>query len=105
MAVRALLVYVYIGKCQNVVRREYATDVLQTAKVDVPLAVSIRQRAYELENMGIKPLDGLHIASAEAADADYFCTCDDGILAKAKAAPLSAVKIVSPVELITELNL
>jgi len=94
-----------IGKCQNVVRREFAMDVLQNAKVHVRLTDVIRQRAYEFESIGIKPLDGLHIASAEAAKADYFCTCDDGILAKAKSAPLSTVKILSPVELITELNL
>jgi len=94
-----------IGKCQNIVRREYAMDVLQTANVNVSLTAVIRQRAYELESFGIKPLDGLHIASAEAAGADYFCTVDDGILSKAKSRTLSTVKIVSPVELITELNL
>jgi predicted nucleic acid-binding protein len=94
-----------IGKCQNVVRREYATDVLQIAKVNVSLTVGIRQRAYELEKFGIQPLDGLHIASAEAAQVDYFCTCDDGILAKAKSKSFSTVKIISPVGLITELNL
>lgn len=94
-----------IGKCQNVVRREYATDILQTAKVDICLTVGIRQRAYELESFGIKPLDALHIAAAETAEADYFCTCDDGILTKARSAPISTMKIISPVELITELNL
>lgn len=94
-----------IGKCQNVVRREYATDVLQTAKVNVRLTDGIRQRAYVLESFGIKPLDALHIAAAEAAEVDYFCTCDDGILTKARSIPISIVKIISPVELITELNL
>jgi predicted nucleic acid-binding protein len=31
---------------------------------------------------GIKPLDALHLASAESGKADYFCTCDDKIIKK-----------------------
>jgi predicted nucleic acid-binding protein len=94
-----------IRNCQNVVRREYAADVLKAATVDVALTDVIRRRALELEAFGIRPLDSLHIASAEAAGADYFCTCDDGILSKGRSKIAASVKIVSPIELITELGL
>jgi len=54
---------------------------------------------------GIKPLDALHLASAEAAGVDYLCTCDDRFLKKAKQMSDLSIKIISPVALIEELNL
>ena len=53
---------------------------------------------------GIKPLDALYLASAEAVEADYFCTCDDHFLKRAKATT-TRVNVVSPLELVTILNL
>jgi hypothetical protein len=37
----------------------------------------IQSRAATLAQAGVKPLDALHLASAEADRADYFLTCDD----------------------------
>ena len=54
--------------------------------------------------MGIKPLDALHLASAEEAQAVYFCTCDDKFLNRAKAVNDLKTKAVSPVELIEEIE-
>lgn len=36
----------------------------------------IEKLAEEFTSIGIKPLDALHLASAEISDSDYFCTCD-----------------------------
>ena len=44
------------------------------------------------------------LASAEEAEADYFCTCDDKFLRKAKAISDLKVKAVSPLELIEVLE-
>lgn len=46
--------------------------------------------------------DALHLASAEAAEADFFCTCDDRFLKRAKEVGPST-KVVSPLELIAEI--
>ena len=94
-----------IGKCPNEIRREYGNDVLKIATVDVEVSEALRDRAVELQAGGLKSLDALHVASAEASGADYFCTCDDGILNKARNAPLANVRILSPVDLIRERNL
>ena len=94
-----------IGKCPNEIRREYGNDVLKLATVDVEVSEALRDRAVELEAGGLKPLDSLHVASAEVAGADYFCTCDDGILNKARNASLTNVRVLSPVDLIREGNL
>lgn len=54
--------------------------------------------------MGIKPRDALHLASAVEATADYFCTCDDRFLKRAKTADTLQPKVVFPLELIAEVT-
>ena len=66
-------------------RRAYALDILAKASMIVRLDESIRRRAAELEARGLKPLDALHLASAEAAKVEYFCTADDKLLERGKA--------------------
>jgi len=41
-------------------------------------------RAQELERLGFKALDALHVACAEAGGADVLLTVDDRMLAKAQ---------------------
>jgi hypothetical protein len=48
---------------------------------------------------GIRPLDALHLASAIDAGVDYYCTCDDTFLTKAKRQETGATTIVDPIEL------
>ncbi len=85
-------------------RREYALAVLSKSSRFVVLDKSIESRAREFHRLGMKPLDALHLASSEAAKADYFCTCDDRFLKKAKAVQDLKTKAVSPVELIREIE-
>jgi predicted nucleic acid-binding protein len=59
----------------------------------------IENRAQEFENDGIKPIDALHLACAEIEKIDYFCTCDDKFLKKARTLIDLNLKIVSPIEL------
>ncbi len=83
-------------------RREYGREVLAKARSFVSLSDAIEDRARTFTAAGVKPLDALHLASAEAAPADYFCTCDDRFLKKARSLPNLKTKIVSPVELAEE---
>jgi predicted nucleic acid-binding protein len=62
----------------------------------------IEQRAQALAVREFKALDALHIAAAEAAEVDYFCTCGDRLLKKAQTLTDSAIKIVSPLGLAQE---
>lgn len=88
----------------NPTRRAYASEILAKTEQWVALNESIEKRARELNSMGIKPLDALHLASAEAAHADYFCTCDDKLLRFAKNLKDLQVSVVSPLELIGEIE-
>src|SRR5438105_7994669 len=46
------------------VRKQYALEVLSTAKIHVGPDTQIEERARALQSVGIKPLDALHLASA-----------------------------------------
>jgi len=93
-----------IDRNPNRIRRDYALEVLSRAKTFVILNEQVEERARELEGLGIKPLDALHLASAEAARADYFCTCDDELLRRARRIPDLKTRIVSPIELVKEIE-
>lgn len=81
------------------IRRDFGLEVLSKAGSFVVLNEQIEQRAKEFGKIGIKALDALHLASAEVAEVDYFCTCDDKFLNKAKTIGDLKTKVVSPVEL------
>lgn len=88
----------------NPVRKEYALKVLSKAAAFVKTDSHIEKRARAFLEEGIKPVDALHLASAVEAKADYFCTCDDRFLKRAKAVDTGQTKVVSPLELITEVT-
>ncbi|RMF49277.1 MAG: PIN domain-containing protein [Anaerolineae bacterium] len=85
-------------------RKEHALAVLSKATEHIHLTEGIEQRAHGLDERGFKPLDALHLAMAEAGNVDYFCTCDDRLLKKAKRIKNLRVKVVSPLDLVKELE-
>lgn len=87
----------------NQIRREYALEVISKAKGFIAMNPKIEKRSRELVDLGIHFLDAVHLASAEDARADYFCTCDDAFLKKAKNIKNLKVSVVSPLELAEEL--
>ncbi|MGL6096160.1 MAG: PIN domain-containing protein [Fimbriiglobus sp.] len=89
----------------NPIRREYVRTSVARAAVVVRLTADIGAEADRLVAAGLTPLDALHLACAAAAGADYFCTCDDRLLRRARVARPGPPKVVSPLELVTELNL
>ncbi|ETW92557.1 MAG: hypothetical protein ETSY2_53160, partial [Candidatus Entotheonella gemina] len=68
------------------VRKRYALEVLAKATQFVQTDRRVEERARTFRDVGIKALDALHLASAVEAQADYFCTCDDRLLRRARTA-------------------
>lgn len=62
------------------IKQEAMERYLQLAGSRQEVNEAIRQRAEELEHNGLKAIDALHIASAEAAGSDYFITCDKRLI-------------------------
>jgi len=92
------------GRNPHLTRQRYALEVLSRAREFAALSAWIEERARVLDVAGIRPLDALHLASAESAQADYLCTCDDQFLRRAKEIEDIQVRMVSPMELIEEIE-
>lgn len=86
-------------------RRTFVAEVLITAPQHIALSDAITHRAQHFVSQGIKAIDALHLAAAEVATVDYFCTCDDRLLRRARTLPDLQLKPVSPIELIQEVVL
>ena len=56
---------------------------------------NLAKRAQEIEVLGIKGVDALHLACAERLKANYFVTCDDRMIRKYT----GTIVVVNPVEL------
>ncbi len=74
----------------NQIRKEYALEVLSKAKDFIEVDAKTEKRTGQITEFGIKLLDASHLACAEEAEVDYFCTCDK-------------VKIISALDLVKEL--
>jgi predicted nucleic acid-binding protein len=90
-------------KNTNIFRREYCLDILNQCNISVSLNEEIEDKAKIFNKYGVKPLDSLHLASAEWGGADYFCTSDEAFLKKAKKIA-TKTKPVSLLELIKEIE-
>ncbi len=86
------------------IRREYGYAVLAQARGIISVTPDVKARANHLLQHGIKPLDALHLALAEAGEVDFFCTCDDRLKRQAKRVNDLTIKVVSPIELIREIE-
>lgn len=84
-------------------RKALVGEILARAEEQIAVTESIRQRAKELEHDGMKALDALHLASAEEAQVDYFCTCDDRLYKRATSRADVRVRVLAPLELAQEL--
>lgn len=98
----ALLFETY--KTPQVYRQRYMLNALNKGQIVVKLTTAIKQQANTFTTVGIKPLDALHLACAQAAGAHYFCTCDDKLLKQAKRLTDYQTLVVSPLELIEEIT-
>ena len=93
-------------KSPLVYRKEYVATYLDMASIFVAADEALRERAREIAQQGIAPLDALHLASAERAKADWFLTCDDRMLRKARNGKLAVgVKVSTPIEFVAERRL
>ena len=83
-------------------RRNKIIDMLKLAKEYIDYDVSVSNRAKQLETIGIMSIDALHIACAEKANANFFITCDDTLVRKAKSKKEKiGVEISNLIEFIT----
>jgi predicted nucleic acid-binding protein len=83
-----------------VLRQRWVEKCLRLATAHVSLNDSIKLRAFALEQTGIRSLDALHLACAEAIGADRFLTCDDRLIRRYS----GQMTVESPVTFTTNLR-
>lgn len=68
------------------------------------LTEKLIQRAKSIEEKGIKPIDSLHIASAEFLESDYMITTENKIIKKYQQYRefFEKIKIYNPISFLTE---
>jgi predicted nucleic acid-binding protein len=78
---------VLIAELENtpdVEKRRYLMELAEWVHLHVELTKDMIARATELEQLGLKSFDAMHIACAESANADVFLTTDDKLLKTAQ---------------------
>ncbi len=88
----------------NVIRKSYLLEMLAKFSLFIKVTDELEDNARKFISFGIKPMDTLHLSTAIQANADYFCTCDDRFLKRAKQINTASTKITNPIELAMELN-
>ena len=84
-------------------RRIRIKTYLAMSKVHAKFSGSLVERAKEIVGFGMRGMDAVHIAMAEHENAEYFVTCDDGIIKRTKEfAERFKVKVCSILEFLEE---
>jgi predicted nucleic acid-binding protein len=74
---------------------------LQLAVARQEVNEAIRQRAVNLEHNGLKAMDALHVACAEAIGSSAFITCDKRLINRCLGL---GIKATNPVDFILEIT-
>ncbi len=69
-----------VEKISDLKRKNSIRIILSKAKYYISLNEDILKRGYEIQKIGVKSYDALHIASAEYGKATIFLTTDDKLL-------------------------
>ena len=83
------------------IKQEAMNRYLQLAELRQEVNEAIRQRAEELEQNGLKAIDALHIACAEAVNSNYFITCDKRLINRCSALTM---KVMNPADFVLEMS-
>ncbi|MBD1933560.1 MULTISPECIES: PIN domain-containing protein [Cyanophyceae] len=81
------------------IKQEAMSRYLQIAGFKQEVNEEIRQRAEQLEQNGLKAIDALHIACAEAVGSAYVITCDKRLINRCSGL---AIKVMNPVNFVLE---
>lgn len=91
-----------INRMPDADRQSRTRETLKLASRTIRLVDDVQAHAQELIRLGIKPMDSLHLAFASWTRADFFCTCDDKLLNKAKKLKSLNTTVVTPLQLVAE---
>ncbi len=83
------------------IKQQAMSRLLQMAQLRQEVNETIQQRAEQLEQNGLKSLDALHVACAEAVNSDWFVTCDKRLINRCSGLTM---KVINPVNFVLEMS-
>jgi predicted nucleic acid-binding protein len=84
-------------------RRDQVLVLLPTEQDIVKLTAEVLERSAELERLGFKATDAVHVAASETAEANALITCDDRLCRRANRYRRQLhVRVVNPVDWLKE---
>jgi predicted nucleic acid-binding protein len=83
------------------IKQEAMNRYLQLAELRQEVDEAIRKRSEELEKDGLKAIDALHVACAEAVNSDYFITCDKRLINRCSKLTM---KVMNPADFVLEMS-
>lgn len=83
-------------------RKVAIADWQQIGVVDVSVNEPVKQTAETLSQIGVKPMDALHVACAIEAGVKYFLTTDNALLRKME--KHGGIRVVDPVDFVRGLK-
>ena len=83
-------------------RKVAIADWKQFGMVDMTVSERVEKIAETLSQVGIKPMDALHVACAIEAQAEYFLTTDKALLRKM--AKHNSICVIDPVDFVRRLK-
>jgi len=84
-------------------RKERVSGYIAIASRTIKMSDAIKKKAMMLEQAGLDALDAMHLACAEFGGAEYFITCDDGVLKKTRGnRSLVSLIVCGPLEFLLE---
>ncbi|MEM9998534.1 MAG: nucleic acid-binding protein [Bacteroidota bacterium] len=86
-------------------RQAHVADVLALSAHRARTTPDVAKRTANYVASGLKRLDAFHLAAAVEADATFFCTTDDRLLRRGQSLDTNATSVVSPLDLVLQLNL
>lgn len=81
-------------------RHSFVTAILSNAHSHQDTEPAVVKRGRQLEALGIKALDALHISCAEALVVDAFITCDDKLLKSS----FPKIPVIAPPQFVVNLS-
>jgi len=97
------IVDVEVSNIKDEYKKDKVKMLVSVKDTQIKVCEDIVSRAYELQELGIKPYDSLHISCAEYGNADIFFTTDDKLIKKCKFIN-TRVKVCNPVTWLMEVT-
>jgi predicted nucleic acid-binding protein len=102
--VSSVVLQIEHNRNRNPLRRGASEQILALATEVVTVGESVERRMQAYGAVGLNGPDAAHLACAVEVEVDYFCTCDDKLLRRAKKLDTGLTRTVSPLELIEEVQ-